>query len=73
MSRVPAMLDLQQAAALFNISERTIIRWASEGKVPAFRRGRTWRFPTKPLEELLGFTVLPNHIATEQTSSRSPQ
>jgi excisionase family DNA binding protein len=45
----PALLDhplvtAEEVAALLKVSPKSIYRWASEGRLPAFREGRLIRF-----------------------------
>lgn len=49
----PKVLTPPQAAALLAISEKTLLKMASAGQIPAFRAGRLWRFPTAALESWL--------------------
>jgi excisionase family DNA binding protein len=50
----PALLEAKQAAALLNISPRTLLRWAREGLVPAHplsgTKRRIWRFLAAELD-----------------------
>ena len=49
----PLVLTPPQAAALLAICEKTLIKMAAAGQIPAFRAGRLWRFPTAALENWL--------------------
>jgi excisionase family DNA binding protein len=49
----PRVLTPPEAAALLQVSTKTLLKMASEGKIPAFRAGRLWRFPTVALERWL--------------------
>lgn len=44
------MLNIQDAAAYLKVNDQTLRRFAREGKVPAFRLGRTWRFRKSALD-----------------------
>lgn len=48
-SSVPQFLDLRTAARLLCISERSLWGLATEGKIPAFRVGKLWRFSADEL------------------------
>jgi excisionase family DNA binding protein len=60
---VPAVLTVEQVAAVLRTSKRTITRWMDEKKIPSFRRGRTRRCPTRALEEMLGIDIKLSHLA----------
>lgn len=49
---LPEVLTPEQAASVLHISTAQLLRWAAEGKVPAKRIGRVWRFSKTRLEEL---------------------
>jgi excisionase family DNA binding protein len=50
MSCEPA-IDAQQAARILGIHHHTALQYAREGKIPAFRIGRVWRFRASALDE----------------------
>ena len=39
-----ALIDCEQAAILLGVHEKTLQRMAREGRVPAIRVGKFWRF-----------------------------
>jgi excisionase family DNA binding protein len=46
-----AILDVHEGAAYLRVNEYTLRRLAREGKVPAFKVGRSWRFHREKLDE----------------------
>jgi len=44
-------LSIKQLADLLQLSERTIYRLASNGEIPGFRVGNSWRFKRSRVEE----------------------
>lgn len=52
MEPAPEYLTSAQVAALFQISERSVVRLAKAGKLPAVRLGTLWRFKR---DEVLAF------------------
>ena len=38
---------------MLQVSEKTLIKMATAGKLPSFRAGRLWRFPAVALEKWL--------------------
>lgn len=44
------LLSVEDAAGLLQISEYTIREWARDGKIPAMRMGRYWRFRKSSLD-----------------------
>ena len=49
----PTVLTPPEAAALLQISTKTLLKMAAAGQVPCFRAGRLWRFPAAGLEKWL--------------------
>lgn len=45
------ILTLDEVAAYLKAGKRTIYRLATEGKLPAFKLGGTWRFRRSDLDE----------------------
>ena len=44
------MLTLKEVAAYLKLAEKTAYRLASEGKLPGFKVGGSWRFKREELE-----------------------
>ena len=51
--QLPLALNVRQAAALLNVTERTITRLCVAGQLPAARVGRAWRLDRDELREFL--------------------
>ena len=49
----PKVLTPPEAAALLQISQKTLFKMAAAEEIPAFRAGRLWRFPATALEKWL--------------------
>jgi excisionase family DNA binding protein len=47
------MLTAQQVQDLLDVDASTIYRMAGDGRLPAVRIGRQWRFPAEAIEQLL--------------------
>ncbi|MCL1051881.1 helix-turn-helix domain-containing protein [Shewanella abyssi] len=45
------ILTLKELAAYFKLTEKTAYRLASEGKLPGFKVGGSWRFKREDLEQ----------------------
>jgi len=43
-------IDAKEAAALLNLHPNTVLAFARERKIPAFRMGRVWRFRASALD-----------------------
>jgi len=52
-----ALLTTRQVQEIFNVDRSTIYRMAEDGRIPAVKVGRQWRFPSEQLDGLLGGTV----------------
>jgi len=48
-----ALLNVKQVAQYLQLKESTIYSWAQDGKIPAIKIGRTWRFRRTDLESWL--------------------
>ncbi|MCP4221995.1 MAG: helix-turn-helix domain-containing protein, partial [Actinomycetia bacterium] len=49
-----ALLTTRQVQDLFRVDRSTIYRMAEDGRLPAVKVGRQWRFPSDQVELLLG-------------------
>lgn len=47
------LITAEEIAALRKVSPKSIYRWASEGRLPAFREGRLIRFLDSDVEEFV--------------------
>ena len=48
------LLNVKQVAKYLQLKESTIYSWAQDGKIPAIKIGRTWRFRRSDLDSWLG-------------------
>ncbi|NLG50079.1 MAG: helix-turn-helix domain-containing protein [Chloroflexi bacterium] len=44
------LLNVKQVAEYLQLKESTIYSWAQDGKIPAIKIGRTWRFRRSDLD-----------------------
>jgi len=44
------LLNVKQVAQYLQLKESTIYSWAQDGKIPAIKIGRTWRFRQTDLD-----------------------
>ena len=54
------LLNVKQVAQYLQLKESTIYSWAQDGKIPAIKIGRTWRFRRTDLD-----TWLERHLKGE--------
>jgi len=47
------LLNVKQVAQYLQLKESTIYSWAQDGKIPAIKIGRTWRFRRADLDSWL--------------------
>lgn len=47
------LLNVKQVAQYLQLKESTIYSWAQDGKIPAIKIGRTWRFRRVDLDNWL--------------------
>ncbi|MGI9609242.1 MAG: helix-turn-helix domain-containing protein [Acidimicrobiia bacterium] len=64
------LLTTKQVQEIFKVDRSTIYRMAEDGRIPAVKVGRQWRFPSEKLESLLGGTEpTPSPLAREVPST----
>ncbi|NLX37153.1 MAG: helix-turn-helix domain-containing protein [Chloroflexi bacterium] len=44
------LMNVKQVAQYLQLKESTIYSWAQDGKIPAIKIGRTWRFRRSDLD-----------------------
>ena len=47
------LITADEIAAFLKVSPKSVYRWASEGRLPAFREGRVIRFLESDVEEFV--------------------
>ena len=52
-STVPSLLTARQVQGMLGIDRSTVYRMAEDGRIPALKVGRQWRFPPEEIERLL--------------------
>ncbi len=57
------LLTVKQVAQYLQLKESTIYSWAQDGKIPAIKIGRTWRFRRADLDDWLE-----QHLRWEQSA-----
>jgi len=45
------ILEPKEVAKLLKVHQRTVVRWAEQGKLPGFKLGDLWRFRREAIEE----------------------
>ena len=50
---LPLLVTAEEIAAILKVSPKSVYRWASEGRLPAFRGGRLVRFLESDVEALI--------------------
>jgi excisionase family DNA binding protein len=60
------LLNVRQVAQYLQLKESTIYSWAQDGKIPAIKIGRTWRFRRADLD-----AWLERHLKNEAESALS--
>lgn len=64
------LLTTKQVQSLFQVDRSTIYRMAEDGRLPAVKVGRQWRFPADQVEHLLG--GLTQHTADATPVAATP-
>lgn len=60
------LLNVKQVAEYLQLKESTIYSWAQDGKIPAIKIGRTWRFRRSDLD-----AWLERHLQEETDSNEA--
>ncbi|MBX0329902.1 helix-turn-helix domain-containing protein [Oscillochloris sp. ZM17-4] len=69
----PAILTVAEVARYLRVSETTVWRWCTSGKLPAFRIGRSWRVRRDTLDQMIaGTPPLGTSHATRLLSGSEP-
>ncbi len=61
------LLTTKQVQELFRVDRSTIYRMAEDGRLPAVKVGRQWRFPSDHVESLLGQPETPKTAPTTES------
>jgi excisionase family DNA binding protein len=51
------ILTVREVAAYLKLSRTTIWRWCNEGKLQAFKAGRSWRIHRSEIEKITGLNI----------------
>ena len=50
--KIPIVLTTEHISLIFNISQSTVKKWASEGTIPAVKLGKKWVFEKNQIKEI---------------------
>lgn len=53
-SAMPQIMTTKELAKYLKLHEITICKYAAEGKIPAIRIGRVWRFDKEAIDKWIG-------------------
>lgn len=68
----PSILTVTEVAHYLRVSETTIWRWCSSGRLPAFRVGRAWRVRRTDLDSLISGRVPADDLSHPGAPSPQP-
>lgn len=66
MTQDDVLLNVKQVARYLQLKESTIYSWAQDGKIPAIKIGRTWRFRRADLD-----AWLERHLKAEEEAGEA--
>jgi len=66
-------LKIKDVAELLNVSETTIRRWLSDGKIPAYRINHQYRFSRTEIEDWVLGSKLGNSIDTDSVKQKQEE
>ena len=66
------LLTSKQVQEIFRVDRSTIYRMAEDGRLPAVKVGRQWRFPSEHLESLLGQSNGESTLPTTPAADTEP-
>lgn len=52
-SRLERLFDAHEVAEQCKVSEKSLHKWAREGRIPAVKFGRLWRFRKSAIDDFL--------------------
>lgn len=50
---MPQIMTVKELAEFFRLKEATVCRLAAEGKLPAFKVGKSWRFDMEEIQRTI--------------------
>lgn len=69
MTHTSGLLTTKDLQALINVDKSTIYRMAEDGRIPAIKVGRQWRFPVDEIERWLTRPITPTASSGTATES----
>ncbi len=54
---IERLFDVQEVAEQWKVSPKSLHRWAREGRIPAVKFGRLWRFRKSAIDEYLNSRI----------------
>ncbi|MCL4403884.1 helix-turn-helix domain-containing protein [Patescibacteria group bacterium] len=51
MAKETGIYDAPKLAKFFGVTERTVLEWCREGKLPGFKIGKKWRVRVQDLKK----------------------
>jgi excisionase family DNA binding protein len=51
---MPQMMTIRELAGYLRLHEITVCKYAAQGRIPAIRIGRVWRFDKNAIDEWVG-------------------
>jgi excisionase family DNA binding protein len=66
------IVTVREMAAMLQLTEETVCLWASRGRLPGFKLGKSWRFNMEEVRQWLGHAMRGDRTggAAEQTEGK---
>lgn len=67
------LLTAQQVQKMLRVDKSTVYRMAGDGRLPAVKVGKQWRFPSDAIEQIVGTVshTLPDGVAIDASSAQA--
>jgi excisionase family DNA binding protein len=71
---MPQIMTTKELAKYLKLHEITICKYAADGRIPAIRIGRVWRFDKEAIDKLIGEGTAPaNKVGSKENGKGMKQ
>jgi len=71
MADAREVMNIRQASQYLGVSPDTLYKYVSEEKIPAFKRGKRWKFKKSPLDDWMENQSLNTDLARPRKLART--
>jgi excisionase family DNA binding protein len=70
MTNSDEIMTLEQVARYLKLKPQTVYKWAQEGRIPAAKLGKEWRFRKRILDEWIDSAIMQSKTGAEMERTR---